>query len=94
MSAAGVRFLCFLRTNVTAVICQEVLEHFVLPMAEQLFGGDKLTFQHDFAPADNAESKTKTKTISGLPHIGYRSSLAPQTRRILIPSKIFAELQR
>ena len=69
MSAAGVGPLCFLRKNVTAAICQEVLEHFLLPTAEQLFGGDEFTFQHDLAPAHNAKS-TKTKTISGLPHMG------------------------
>ena len=32
-----------LRTNVTAVVYQEVLEHFLLLMAEQLFGGDEFT---------------------------------------------------
>ena len=59
----------FSEKNVTAAICQEVLEHFLLPTAEQLFGGDEFTFQHDLAPAHNAKS-TKTKTISGLPHMG------------------------
>ena len=43
MSAAGVELLCFLQTNVTAAVYQEVLEHFVLPTAEQLFGGDEFT---------------------------------------------------
>ena len=58
MSAAGVGPLCFLRTNVTAAVYQ-VLEHFLLPTAEQLFGSDEFTFQHDLAPAHDAKY-TKT----------------------------------
>ncbi len=37
MSSAGVGPLCFLKTNVTAPIYQDILEHFILPSAEQLF---------------------------------------------------------
>ncbi len=29
--------LCFLKTNVTAPVYQEILEHFMLPSADQLF---------------------------------------------------------
>ena len=78
MLAAELGPLCFLRTNVTAAVYQEVLEHFLLPMAEQLFGGDEFTLQHDLAPAQNAKS-IKTKTISGLPCMGYRFCLGRQT---------------
>ena len=90
MSAARVGLVCFLQTNVTAAVHQEVLEHFLLPTTEQLFEGDESTFQHELAPAHNAKS-TKTKTISDLPRMGYRSRLGRQTLRILIPSKIFGE---
>ncbi len=37
MSSAGVGPLCFLKTNVTAPVYQEILEHFMLPSADQLF---------------------------------------------------------
>ncbi len=37
MSSAGVGPLCFLKTNVTAPVYQEILEHFLLPSADQLF---------------------------------------------------------
>ncbi len=37
MSSAGVGPLCFLKTNVTASVYQEILEHFMLPSADQLF---------------------------------------------------------
>ncbi len=36
MSSAGVGLLCFLKTNVTAPVYQEILEHFMLPSADQL----------------------------------------------------------
>ena len=65
--------LCFLRTNVTAAVYQEVLEYFLLPTTEQLFGGDEFTFQHDLAPAHNAKS---TKTWFTTYGIQVRSWLA------------------
>ncbi len=37
MSSAGVGPSCFLKTNVTAPVYQEILEHFMLPSADQLF---------------------------------------------------------
>ncbi len=37
MSSAGVGPLCFLKTNVTEPVYQEILEHFLLPSADQLF---------------------------------------------------------
>ena len=67
MSAAGLE-LCFLRANVTAVY-QEVLEHFLLPTAEQLFGSDEFTFQHD------QREIHPDVWIRGLPRMGHRSCL-------------------
>ena len=67
MSAAEVGPLCILQTNVTAAVYQEALEYFVLPTAEQLFGGDEFTFQHNLTPSHNAKSTKMTKTTSGLP---------------------------
>ena len=64
----------FLQTNIIAAVCQEVLEYFLLSE------GDEFTFQHDLAPTHNAKSTT-TKTISGLPRMGYRSCLGRQTLR-------------
>ncbi len=37
MSSAGVGPLCFLKTNVTAPVYQEILEHFMLPSVDQIF---------------------------------------------------------
>ncbi len=56
MSSAGVGPLCFLKTNVTAPIYQDILEHFMLPSADQLFKDADFIFQQDLAPAHTAES--------------------------------------
>ncbi len=51
MSSAGVAPLCFLKTNITAPVYQEILEHFMLPSADQLFKDADFIFQQDLAPA-------------------------------------------
>ncbi len=56
MSSAGVGPLCFLKTNVTAPVYQEILEHFMLPSADQLFKDADFIFQQDLAPAPTAKS--------------------------------------
>ncbi len=56
MSSAGVGPLCFFKTNVTAPVYQEMLEHFVLPSADQLFKDADFIFQQDLAPAHTAKS--------------------------------------
>ncbi len=56
MSSAGVGPLCFLKTNVTAPVYQKILEHFMLPSADQLFKDADFIFQQDLAPAHTAKS--------------------------------------
>ncbi len=56
MSSAGVDPLCFLKTNITALVYQEMLEHFMLPSAEQLFKDTDFIFQQDLAPVHTAKS--------------------------------------
>ncbi len=46
----------FLKTNVTAPVYQEILEHFMLPSADKLFGDADFIFQQDLAPAHTAKS--------------------------------------
>ncbi len=45
-----------MKTNVTAPVYQEILEHFMLPSADQLFKDADLIFQKDLAPANTAKS--------------------------------------
>ncbi len=46
----------FLKTNVTAPVYQDILEHFMLPFADQLFKDADFIFQQDLAPAHTAKS--------------------------------------
>ncbi len=56
MSSAGIGPLCFFKTNVTAPIYQEILEHFMLPSADQLFKDADFIFQQDLAPVHTVKS--------------------------------------
>ncbi len=56
MSSAGVGPLCFFKTNLTAPVYQEILEHFMLPSNDQLFKDADFIFQQDLAPAHTAKS--------------------------------------
>ncbi len=56
MLSAGVGPLCFLKTNVTAPIYQDILDHFMLPSADQLFKDADFIFQQDLTPAHTAKS--------------------------------------
>ncbi len=56
MSSAGVGPLCFLKTNVTASVYQEILERFMLSSADQHFKDADFIFQQDLAPAHTAKS--------------------------------------
>ncbi len=56
MSSAGVGPLCFFKTNITAPVYQYILEHFMLPSADQLFKDADFIFQPDLTPAHTAKS--------------------------------------
>ncbi len=55
MSSAGVGPLCFLKSTVNAAIYQEILEHFLLPSADKLYGDADFIFQQDLAPAHTSK---------------------------------------
>ncbi len=46
---------CFLKSTVNAAIYQEILEHFMLPSADKLYGDADFIFQQDLAPAHTAK---------------------------------------
>ena len=50
MSSAGVSDLCFLKSSVNAADYQDILEYFMVPAADQLFGDNEFIFQQDLAP--------------------------------------------
>ncbi len=59
MSSAGVGPLCFLKSTVNTAIYQDILEHFMLPFADKLYGDANFIFQQNMAPVHTAKG-TKT----------------------------------
>ncbi len=55
MSSAGVGPLCYMKSTVNAVIYQDILEHFMLPSADKLYGDADFIFQQDLAPAHSVK---------------------------------------
>ncbi len=56
MSSAGVGPLCFLKLTSLHPVYQYILEHFMLPSADQLFKDANFIFQQDLAPAHTAKA--------------------------------------
>ncbi len=63
--------LCFLRSKVTTAVYQEVLEHFVLPAADQLYGDADFIFQQDLAPAHSAKATSTWFKDHGIPVLNW-----------------------
>ncbi len=55
MSSAGVGTLCFLKFTVNAPIYRKILEHFMLPSADKLYGDADFVFKQDLALAHTAK---------------------------------------
>ena len=71
MSSAGVGPLCFLRSKVSAAVYQEVLEHFMLPSADQLYGDADFIYQQDLAPAHTAKGTSTWFKDHGIPVLDW-----------------------
>ena len=71
MSSAGVGQLCFLRSKVSAAVYQEVLEHFMLPSADQLYGDADFIYQQDLAPAHTAKGTSTWFKDHGIPVLDW-----------------------
>ncbi len=92
MSSAGVGPLCFLKTNVTSrdwFVYQEILEHFMLPFAVQLFKDADFIFQQDLAPVHTAKS-----TKSWLNNHCLVCLTGQQTHQSWTPERIYGVLSR
>ncbi len=55
MSSAGVGSLCFLKSTVNTALYHEMLEHFMLPSADKLYGDADFIFQQVLAPPHTAK---------------------------------------
>ncbi len=71
MSSGGVGPLCFLRSKVNTAVYQEVLEHFMLPAADQLYGDADFIFQQDLAPAHSAKATSTWFKDHGIPVLNW-----------------------
>ncbi len=71
MSSAGVGPLCFLRSKVNTAVYQEVLEYFMLPAANQLYGDADFIFQQDLAPAHSAKATSTWFKDHGIPVLNW-----------------------
>ncbi len=47
--------LCFIKSKVNAAICQEILEHFMLPSVDKLYGDADFLFQQDFSTCPHCQ---------------------------------------
>uniref|UniRef100_A0A6Q2XYW8 Tc1-like transposase DDE domain-containing protein n=1 Tax=Esox lucius TaxID=8010 RepID=A0A6Q2XYW8_ESOLU len=74
MSSAGVGPLCFLRSKVNAAVYQEVLEHFMLPAADQLYADADFIFQQDLAPAHSAKATSTWFKDHGIPVLNWTAN--------------------
>ncbi len=75
MSSAGDGPLCFLRSKVNIAVYQEVLEHFMLPAADQLYGDADFIFQQDLAPAHSAKATSTWFKDHGIPVLNWPANL-------------------
>ncbi len=75
MSSAGVGSLCFLKSTVNAAIYQDILEHFMLPSADKLYGDADFIFQQDLASAHTAKKVPKAGSMVLLCLIGQQTCL-------------------
>ncbi len=89
MSSAGIGPLCFLKTNVTAPVYQEILEHFMLPSADQLFKDADFILQQDLAPAHTAKSTKSWLNYHGVGVLDWQ-----QTHQTGTPERIYGVLSR
>ncbi len=71
MSSAGVGPLCFLRSKVNTAVYQDVVEHFMLPAADQLYGDADFIFQQDLAPAHSVKATSTWFKDHGIPVLNW-----------------------
>lgn len=72
--SAGVGPLRFLRSKVNAAVYQEVLEHFMLPTADQLYGDTDFIFQQDLAPAHSAKATSTSFNNHNIPVLDWQAN--------------------
>ena len=69
MSSPGLGPLCFIKLKVNAAVYQEILEHFMLPSTEKVYGD--ADFQQDLAPAHTAKITNTWFNDNGIPVLDW-----------------------
>ncbi len=59
ISSAGVGPLCFIKFKINAAVYQEILDYFMLPSADKLFGDADFILQQDLRPTHSAKTTSK-----------------------------------
>ncbi len=90
MSSAGVGPLCFLKSTVNADIYQEILEQFMLPSADKLYGDADFIFQQDLTPAHTAKGTKSWVNDHGVTVLDWPAN----TRLTWTPKRIYGLLSR
>ncbi len=75
MSSAGVGPLCFLKSTVNVAIYQEIVQHFMLPSVERLYGDADFLFQTWHLPTLTKVPKAGSMTMVLLCLIGQKTRL-------------------
>ncbi len=89
MSSAVLVHCVFWGPRSTQAVYQEVLEHFMLPAADQLYGDADFIFQQDLAPAHSAKATSTWFKDHGIPVLNW-----PANSPDLNPIEIYGVLWR
>ncbi len=65
---------CFLKSTVNAAIYQEILDHFMLPSADKLYGDAEFIFQQDLAPAHTVKGTKSWFNDHGVTVLDWRAN--------------------
>ncbi len=76
MSSAGVGPLWFLKSTVNVAIYQDILEHFMLPSADKLYGDADFIFQQDLASAHTAKGIKSWFNYHGVTVLDWPANLS------------------
>ncbi len=76
MSSAGVGPPCFMKSTVNAAVYQDILEHFMLPSADKLYGDAEFILQQDLAPVHTAKGTKSWFNDHGVTVLDLASKLA------------------
>ncbi len=72
----GCHIICWCWSTANAAIYQEIVEHFMLPYADKLYGDADFIFQQDLAPAHTAKgTKSWFNDMALLCFIGQQTRL-------------------